>query len=338
MIRTRLLIATNSNVTKGGQALSLVAGLLALFLSGGRAGSQETFRVAFTAISSNTTPLWIAAERELFARQGAQVELVYIPSGPTAVQALVAGNIAYTVGAGNPLVEARLAGADTVIVMAFANRIGQSLLVAPSIRTPSDLMDKIIGVSRFGSLTDVSARYIIGRFGMRPDKDVQILQVGGLPQVLAALKSGAIQGGILSPPGLFQAKELGYRELYAMPAADLRYLTTAVGTTENFIKRNPRIHAAIIRAVAEGFVMFRREADLAIKVIEKYTKSEDPRLLQLSYEYQAKLFDPVPLPEEKSVETILRFSRSRKARSASPGAFLDVGVLRKLQESGFFRQ
>ncbi len=327
------------SVKKGRRTLSLMAGLLLAMLVRGASvvRSQQIFRIAYTAISSNTTPLWIAAERELFAKQGAQVELVYIPSGPTAVQALIAGNIAYTVGAGNPLVEARLAGADTVIVMAFANRIGQSLVVAPSIQSPSDLLGKVIGVSRFGSLTDVSARYIISRFGMRPDKDVQLLQVGGLPQILAALKSKAIQGGILSPPGLFQAQELGYREFYAMPTADLRYLTTAVGTTEAFIKRNPQIHAAIVRALAEGFVLFRRDPDFSIKMIEKYAKSDDRRLLRLSYDYEVKLFDPVPFPQEKSVETILRFSRSPKAGSAVSSTFLDVGVLRKLEEAGFFR-
>ncbi len=318
---------------------SLVLALLLWFLSAPPLALAETkIRIAYTAISSYITPVWLASEAHVFAREGLAVDLIYVAGGPTAVQALLSGNVDYMAGAGNPVIEARLNGAETVIVMAFANRIGQSLMVRPDIPLPANLKGKRVGVTRLGSLTDVSARYIISRFGMKPDQDVSIIQIGGLPQILAALQSGAIHGGILSPPGLFQAKEMGYRELFAMPTSDLFYLTTAVGTTESFVKKQPQAHAATVRALAEGLRLLRREPELSKRVIQKYTKATDPRLLDLSYDYTVQLFDSVPLPSEKSIETILRFSNSPKARAAAhPGAFLDVGVVKELEKGGFFR-
>ncbi len=62
----------------------------------------------------------------------------------------------------------------------------QSLMVIPEIRSPQDLKGKKLGVTRFGALSDFGVRKYLQTVGLDPNKDVTILQLGGLPEILAA--------------------------------------------------------------------------------------------------------------------------------------------------------
>lgn len=59
-----------------------------------------------------------------------------------------------------------------------------------------DIKGKRFGVSTYGSLTDALTRYAVRQAGLDPEKDVQILQVGGSANALAAMQSGQIDASI----------------------------------------------------------------------------------------------------------------------------------------------
>ena len=67
----------------------------------------------------------------------------------------------------------------------------------------ADLKGKKIGVTRFGSATDISARIALERNSLVPGKDVTLLQLGGIGEILAGLRGGSIDAGILSPPTMW---------------------------------------------------------------------------------------------------------------------------------------
>src|SRR5205809_7742325 len=70
-----------------------------------------------------------------------------------------------------------------------------------------------MGITRYGSSTDLLLRLTLDRWGLKPETDVPILQMGGVPPILAGMQSKEIFGAPLSLLTLARAKQDGYREL-----------------------------------------------------------------------------------------------------------------------------
>ena len=143
----------------------------------------------------------MAKEAGIFQRHGLDVELVYIASGARAVQTLVGGSIDVAEVGGPAGVDARLAGADTIYVALPVTRVLVFTVAAPQIQRIEDMRGKTIGVTRVGTVTDFFTRVYLRQNNLVPDKDVMIRQAGGLPEIVAALKAGQVEGGTFGFPG-----------------------------------------------------------------------------------------------------------------------------------------
>jgi hypothetical protein len=73
--------------------------LLTVFLSVSVTNAQNTpehplekLTIAYSSVSANMAPLWITQERNFFRKYGLDVQLVFIESGSTTVQSLIAKN------------------------------------------------------------------------------------------------------------------------------------------------------------------------------------------------------------------------------------------------------
>src|SRR3954469_8128852 len=181
-------------------------------------------KVPYTAISGSSWPGWIAQDAGFFASYGLDVELEYLASGAPALQSMLSGEtgIVPTLAA-PPVISAVLGGADAVLIGATNNTVAFTLMVTPDIGSYADLRDRRLGVSRLGSASDAAVRFALGKWGLRPDEDVAIVQMGGLPAILAGMQSGAIHGGALSPPTDLQARQAGYHALADLGALGLDY-------------------------------------------------------------------------------------------------------------------
>src|SRR5574341_1181889 len=90
------------------------------FLLGVQLGfAQERVRVGWAAMTASHTPLWVAQEKGLFAKQGLSTESIFFGAGPPAMQALVAGDLDIVVTSAPNVVNPRLGGADMVMVLSI---------------------------------------------------------------------------------------------------------------------------------------------------------------------------------------------------------------------------
>jgi len=98
--------------------------LLTAIAVGGGLNTTEAqtlpIKVGYTALAGSFTPLWIAKELDLFERQGIQCSPIYMAS-TLAYQAMLAGETNFAVGASIPPVQARLGGADPLILVTYTN-------------------------------------------------------------------------------------------------------------------------------------------------------------------------------------------------------------------------
>ena len=120
--------------------------------------------------------------------------MVYIGSTTVGISAIVAQDIQIGNAAGSGVANANVRGADTVSVGCVINVLAYELVVLESIKTAEDLKGKSIGISRFGSVSDVAARELLRGLGLRPMDDVKILQVGGAAERAAGFSRGVIAG------------------------------------------------------------------------------------------------------------------------------------------------
>ena len=233
-------------------------------------------RVSYSSIGAASLATWVAADAGIFNKHGLDVGLIYIGGGPQAMATTIANETQITQGAGTGSILAKLGGADTVMVATILDTTPQSLMVIPEIRSPQDLNGKKLGVTRFGALSDFGVRKYLQTVALDPNKDVTILQLGGLPEILAAMQGGSIHGGALSSPVQSKAKQLGYKEMMDLGALGIRYPGTSYMTTEVFIKNNRPLVLQFLRAVIESTHYLSRNKEVALRVLKKYTKIEEP--------------------------------------------------------------
>ena len=137
----------------------------------------EPFIVAYSSITANRAPLWIAKDTGLFEKYGLDVKLVTIAAGNVIMSALLTGGVHLVTGAGPQVVAAVAQGAPITIVSTNGGSLFQ-LVARPSIKTVQDLRGKIVGSSRVGAGTDFVLRRIFDKAGLVPGKDVFLIATG----------------------------------------------------------------------------------------------------------------------------------------------------------------
>jgi NitT/TauT family transport system substrate-binding protein len=308
---------------------------LGCWLSSSAQAQVVKLKAAYSSESSWSLATWVAYDAGLFKKYGLSVDLVLIRSAATITAALIAGETPMIQLGGNGTIQAALQGGDTVNVQTLVPIIPQSLVVTADIKSPEDLKGKRLGVSRFGALSDLVIRHYLRKFGLDPAKDVTIIQVGGIPELLAAMKAGAISGGSLSPPVLSAAKKAGFKELGDFESLDYKYPAVAIATTRSFIQRQRSTALNFLRAEIEGIHAIRTQKNFAVNTLKKYMRISDPDILEEGYRYAVRFIQPRPLPTTEETRAVLE---EPKRPDAKPENFIDLSLMQELEKEKFFEK
>lgn len=319
-------------------ALASLAGLTALRSPAAPAERPQKIVVAYSSISGNTAPLWVTHERGLFRKHGLETQLVFIEGGSRTVQTLVAGDVAFAHMAGAAVVQSNLRGADAVMIAGVVNTLTFQFIVDRNVTHPEQLKGKTVAVTRFGSSTDFAMRYALEKYGLQPDKEVAILQLGSMPALFAALEGGKIQGAMLSSPFTLKAKKAGFPVLADLQMLGLEYQHTGIATTRSLIKSQPDLVRRFLRAYVEGIHYYKSHPKESMAIIARYLKTDDADALKEIYEdIGLALVPQKPYPTLRGIQTILRelAGREPKAEGAKPEQFVDLIFIKELDASGY---
>jgi len=312
--------------------------LFLILLSTPLHAQTKRIAVAYSAISATQTAFYIAKEGGYFEKNGLFVDPVYVASGTKVAQAVIAGEFPVAL-AGGIIVSADLAGGDIAIIGGVVNVPAFYVIVDPSIKKPEDLKGKAIGITRYGSSTDFSIRYLVKKWGMEPDKDIKILQMGGQPEILAGMQAGVIKGGVLSSPADFKAKKAGFQLLIDFKKVGLDYPTVSLVSARSFIKKDPQTVRRFLMAYSEATERLYRDKEFSMKVLGKYTRTEDREALESAYTYATTFVERLPRLPYKAVETILAqvAETDPRAKTHKSEDFIDPTFYNELEKSGFFK-
>jgi len=306
-----------------------------------RSGWSQTkvkLNVNYPAISGVIAGLWVAAEANYFDKYGLDAKLIYIPTALQATRVIMSGDAPIGLSGGTPVVNAALGGAELVMIGGIANVPAFYIMAASEIKSVADLRGKTLGVTRFGSSTDFALRYLLQKQGMNPDKDVNILQMGGMPELAAALSKKLIAAAPLSAPTHVRARSAGALPLVDLAKAGIYFPQTAVVTRRSYLKTNREIVVNFFKAYSEGTQRLIHEKSLGKKIIQKYTRDDSDEIIEASWQYAVDYIARPPyIPREGIVET-LKLSTVPEAKKANPDQFIDNSVVKELDDAGFFRQ
>src|SRR5690349_4867423 len=294
--------------------------------------------IAYSAISPSQAPAWMAYEGGFFRKYGLDAQLIFVESGTRTVQTLISGDVIAAQVAGSSLIQSNLQGSGVVMIGGFLNTMDYKFMVAHDITRPDQLKGKTVAVSRIGSSSDFATRYALDKYGLVPDKDVAIFQIGSQPARFAALQSGKIHGVMIAIPLTAAATKMGLNTLADMQMLGLEYQHTGLAVSQNTIKTQPELVRNVMKAFVEGIHFMKTHRKEAIGVLSKYIKSDDPEALQEAYEsIGLALIPEKPYPTIKGIQIILREmgAKDPAARSARPEQFVDLSIIKELDSSGF---
>jgi len=312
--------------------------LLLILLPGIVSAQALTPLVAgYSAISGHFAILWVTHEAGLFEKNGLKVEMVLIRSGTTHAQALVAGGTQISQVAGPTALSAGVAGADLAFIAMVLNTA--PFIVYGTVPKLEDLKGKAIGVTRFGSTTDISARFALRKVGLQPDKDVTVLQLEDYPGMMASLKTGRIAAAVLAPPFTDYAMKSGYKDIGNIASMGLEFPFSGLAAKKTYLRDHGAIVQRFLRAYVEGIAVFKNNRELTKKALSKYSGIREPEILDSTVDFYAPKFPRAPYPTLNGIKLSLEqiAATDPRAKSAKAEDFIDVRFVKQLEDSGFIQ-
>ena len=321
----------------GGAILGLLLTIAAVPVA---AQKLEKMRVGYNAITGSNSALWISKEAGFTAKNGLDVDFIYIESGSRITQAMVAGDLRLGNTGSGPSIQAHAKGADTVLILSVMPTLPFQVVARPEIKKPEDLRGKKLAISTFGSTTDFAARYLLEKTGLIAGKDVVVLQGGGQSTRLAALKQGAVDATLLGAPTLLVAKQFGLNVIADLVDMGFHYDFGSVATTRSFINSNREAVRRFVRAYVEGVHYFKTHPNESKKIMTRYLRENEPTVLEETYTYYAEKTAATPYPTREGIEPVIAQISAGSNAAKTKLTFDDVAdqsFVRELDQSGFIK-
>jgi NitT/TauT family transport system substrate-binding protein len=263
------------------------------------AKKPQRLRIGIPTRSMSSFPQMVAQRQGYYQQEGFDLELIVVSSGIPAVQAVIAGDLDFAT-TGNVATLAAMRGMPIRNVMVSSTATDQVLVVRPEIRRVEDLKGKILGVAGIRSVSDVSIRLLLTKYGLTPDSDVTIVSLGGSGVRLTSLQGGKIDGTLLSAPHNKAAVKAGFRELFWMK--DLRGVPSGgLATSLRKIQNDPDFIVRAIRTTLKAIQFIKRNKEETLKLMAKELAIKDREISSMVYDDGVKLYSDTGVPTEASM-------------------------------------
>jgi ABC-type nitrate/sulfonate/bicarbonate transport system substrate-binding protein len=315
--------------------------LFAILPDTGFSQARPKVVVGYASMSTVATTLWVAQERGFFAKNGLDVQAIFIPGSPTLIASLSTGDVHFGYTGGTATLGAAVGGLDIKMIAAFANHIQTDLVVRPEIKTPADLHGKRIGVTSIGGTGWMSAMLGLEQIGLNPDRDKILLAAFGDQRVITqALETGTIQGASLA--GVFgqRLKRAGYHFMGELEKIPL--VGTSIVVKSDYLAKQQSIARNTLRALLESHAFVHNPANKAtvIEITSKKLGITDPVAASDGYDDYVRRTERKAAISVEGLKNIQRFMKLRNPKIAEVNLerLIDENLLRELDKSGFMEQ
>lgn len=295
--------------------------------------------IGVSSVSMGNIIIYVAKEAKLYDKYGLDADPVAMRGSGESSKAMIGGSVQFSPVATPTVINADLSGADLVILGHTLPGVVHAMVVKPEIKRAEDLKGKKIGVTTFGSLTDFLIQYALRKKGLNPNRDVALIQIGGDPERIGALKQGSIDAASLSFPGYGIAMKMGFPMLWDS-AKEIDYPWIEITTRRSIIQKDRELVMSYVKAHLEATALFKRDRDFGKKVIKKTLRLDNEELISESYDLFAKAFLPAPYPNTVGMKTSFEYVAATRPEimNHKPEEFVDRSFIEELDKNGFIKK
>jgi len=322
-------------------SIILISVLLVVAAVGSAAeGAEPTrIRVGYPSPSASFFPLFATKEAGLFEKYGLDTEMIYV-QGVQLVQVHVAGQLDVATISSVVYLQAAVEGADLVQIASSIDGQLMKVMVHSSITKPQDLKGKTLAVTRFGSLTDLLIRPALKNWGLEPQKDVKLIQIGRMPDIATAISQRTVDGGVISFPTSVQAEKLNIKTLLDFAESDFALPATTVVISLRYGNSHRDEVLRFLKAYIEGTQRLFADRELGIRALRRYGGISDRDLLASTYDlFTSRYIKKTPNVNLKGIENSLSLiaESNPKAKGHKPEEFMDTSFMAELEKTGFLK-
>ena len=292
----------------------------------------------------STTPgsssvLWVAKDAKIFDKHGIDAAVIFISGSVRGIQSILAGEILIGEGGGPGLASARLAGGDVVAIAGNVNVLPYYLVAQPSIKKPEDLRGKIGGTHIAGTTAEFALKVGLKRIGLDPLKDVSLRVIGGAIERMVALQKGIVNFTVVTEAGKAMGERLGYPTVVDMVSLQIPFPQNGIYTSTKLIRENPDFVRRYLRSYVEGVHYFKTHKEDTMKIMRKYSRLDDRKILEEAWDWHTQFMPDVPYPPADGYQLVLQdmAEKNPKAAQANVKDYIDTRFIKEIDDSGFIK-
>ena len=302
--------------------------LLAIFLIHTSVQAADKIRISTPGDAAHFT-MHLAQKRGFLREEGFDAELITI-SGPVANIALSNGDTDYFSGFGSAL-RSILQGLPLRIVACYRPTPHFMLQSRPEFKSVKDLKGKTIGITAYGSGTELIGRLMIKHFGLDPDKDVKFIPGGSNEGRLIRMQQGLLDATVATVPTDYHGRKMGYpilvqsEDLFTYPFSGLTVHIKKIKEKPDEVKR-------VIRSGIKANRYMRENRDGTIPILMS-TYRIDREVATAAYDSFIKGFNnDGSMPEDGFRRLLDDTKRVMKIdREVALSEVTDLSILREAQ-------
>jgi NitT/TauT family transport system substrate-binding protein len=267
-------------------------------------------------------PSELSQQLGFFKKEGLNVTLIDEPSGQSAEDATVAGQVQAGSGAYQHTIELQTLGKGLESVVQLGIAPGEAEMIssklAGSVKSFKDLRGKNLGVTELGSGTHAISKYLLLKAGVPVDQ-VHFIPVGAADTFIAAMQQGHIDAGMTTEPTISRLLATGEGKVLT----DLRTpakTRKAMGADFPFISvfmssSYVSSHKSVVQHVVNAYVRTlhwihtHTGAQIAAKMPADYYAG-DKALYITALKAQLAMFSPTGMMPKRGPATVLKLERA----------------------------
>ena len=239
-------------------------------------------------------PLWMAKDAGFYAREGLDVEQIWIQGNPAAA-ALIAGEIDILYCIPHNIISAMAGGADLQFVASIYNRMQYRIVAAAGIDKIEQLKGKIIGIARIHDVSHFYFRLALQRFGMNAERDVRMAAVGGQNDRVLALKNGRVAATILNSANAMVLESSGFKTILDMETLNFPVVGNMTAVRRSMLKERRPVVVKFLRALLASMKKIQDDPELSKKVLAKNLRLQDKAIIEENYRFNSgKYLESIP--------------------------------------------
>src|SRR2546427_5285000 len=250
-------------------AAALAATTIPVPARSARAQTAVKIGTAVLGEYSMAVPVIVALEQGFFKSEGLAAEFVPFRGGPDLLKAVMAGECLVGISGSTDILVFREAGSPIKMIATHTEGNHFTLNVAPDVQKVGELRGKAIGVTRAGATTWVFARMVAKKEGWDPDKDVQIVGLGGLDAQLAAMARKEIAAYVWGDGGAVTELQGKSKVLMRLDSVTPKWISQIQYASEDAIKKQADAIRKSQRALFRAIKLMRDNPKEAAELVSK---------------------------------------------------------------------